>query len=81
MESKEAFRKIHEQMDRAAHWVQFLLIKVSAPVMMVSDPLVAIVNYFILDLGEESFVLTEPMLLVLSNNFIRFQIQMVLSLY
>lgn len=62
--SKTIFLELQEKLDRIARIIHFALTKMTLTAIVISDPVVSAVNYFILDMGEESFILTEPFLYV-----------------
>ena len=54
-----------EKMDKMSTWVYFILAKLTFPIFVTSNLLLTAVNYFILDLGEDSYFLPSPILYVL----------------
>lgn len=68
--SKAIFYEIIEQMDQMADRVHFVLIKITFPVILIADPLMSAVNFFILDFGQESFVMSAPLLYVWTECFL-----------
>lgn len=56
------FIEIDQQMDRMANMVYFGGVKLSFLVIGTTDAIVTSVNYFIKDMGDESYFLASPLL-------------------
>lgn len=59
---KPMFIEIDQQMDRMANMVYFGGAKLSFLVIGTTDAIVTSVNYFIKDMGDESYFLASPLL-------------------
>lgn len=53
---------MNDKMDRMAGLTYFILAKLTFPIFVTSNLLLTAVNYFILDLGEDSYFLPSPIL-------------------
>lgn len=63
--TRPLFLETNERMGQMADWVYFMYFRLTLPIMVLSDSLVTIGNYFILKLGSESYFLFAPILYVL----------------
>lgn len=59
------FIEIDEKIDRMANIVYFVGAKLSFLVIGTTDAIVTSVNYFIKDMGDESYFLASPLLYVM----------------
>lgn len=59
---KPIFNQIDQQMDRMANITYFVGAKLSFLVIGTTDAIVTSVNYFIKDMGDESYFLASPLL-------------------
>lgn len=59
---KAIYLEMNEKMDRMASWAYFIPAKLTFPIFVSSNLLLTAINYFILDLGEDSYVLPSPIL-------------------
>lgn len=60
--SRSMFLEIDQQMDRMANVAYLVGAKISFCVIGTTDTIVTCVNYFIKDMGEESYFLASPLL-------------------
>lgn len=58
------YLETNQRMDRMASWVYFIYFRLTLPIMVLSDSLVTLGNYFILNMGSESYFLFAPILYV-----------------
>lgn len=61
---KIEYLEMNENMDKMAHWTYFIFTKLTLPIFILSNLLLTAVNYFVLDMGEESYFLPSPILYV-----------------
>lgn len=54
-----------ENMDKMAHWTYVVFTRFTFPIFVTSNLLLTAVNYFILDMGDESYFLPSPILYAL----------------
>lgn len=54
------FIELHEKIERLCGLVAFSLVKISAPLFILPNLIVTISNYFMSNLGDESFLLPSP---------------------
>lgn len=59
------FIEIDQQMDHMANVVYFFGAKLSFLVMGSTDAIITLINYFIKDMGDESYFLAAPFLYVI----------------
>lgn len=55
---------MNENMDKMAYWTYFIFTRLTFPIFVSSNLLLTAVNYFILDMGNESYFLPSPILYV-----------------
>lgn len=55
---------MNENMDKMAHWTYFIFTRLTFPIFVLSNLLLTAANYFILDMGNESYFLPSPILYV-----------------
>lgn len=60
---------MNEKMDKMASWTYFISAKLTFPIFVLSNLLLTMVNYFILDLGDESYFLPSPILYVPNEQY------------
>lgn len=62
---KTIYLEMDEKMDRMANWTYFILAKLTFPIFVSSNLLLTVVNYFVLDMGDDSYFLPSPILYAL----------------
>lgn len=62
--TRPLFLETNQRMDRIANWVYFIYFRLTLPIMVLSDSLGTLGNYFILNMGSESYFLFAPILYV-----------------
>lgn len=67
---KAVYFEMEVNMDKMANWTYVGFTKLTFPTFVISNLLLTAVNYFILDMGSESYFLPSPILYV--HNFIEF---------
>lgn len=58
--AKITYNEVNQKIEWVSKLFHFILLRVSAPSNMVPALLLTLVNYFVLDLAEESFYLPFP---------------------
>lgn len=61
---KMVYLEMNRNMDKMAYWTNFLFTKLTFPIFVSSNLLLTAINYFILDMGNESYFLPSPILYV-----------------
>lgn len=56
------YTALNEKIEMMSKWIYIILSKASPAGMMLPSLLLSTINYFVLDLGEESFLLPCPMM-------------------
>ena len=64
---KPIYLEMDERIDRMAYWTWVISAKMTFPVTVSTNLLLTGINYFILDLGEDSYFLPFPILYVLQS--------------
>lgn len=59
---KAVYLEMDENMDKMAHWTSFAFTRLTFPTFVTSNLLLTAINYFILDMGSESYFLPSPIL-------------------
>lgn len=60
--SRAMYSKLNEKIERMSNLVYLLIIKLTVPGVIIPGLLITIVNYFVYDLGDDSYFL--PILVV-----------------
>lgn len=61
---KAVYLEMVENMDEMAYWTYFIFTRLTFPIFVLSNLLLTAVNYFVLDMGSESYFLPSPILYV-----------------
>lgn len=69
--SKAKYIELNEKIERVSKILEFLLIKLTTAGAVLPSVIITIVDYFILDLGDESFFLPYPIMYV-ENIYVSF---------